>query len=1277
MALLHVNSATAQSCPLACNNNVQVSMDLDCEVEITPDMMLEGQGTDPGCNYTVDVLGSNDQPIPGSPVVTNLYMDQTLTVRVNLGLNSCWGLIKIEDKMPPVIDCLPDITVDCYDRQTFPLPPAVDNCTQVVDVTEIYNDLDDTACSGDTTACRTLRYRAEDASGNKSLVCERKIYYIKIGLDDVIFPPNKDDVEDPALECDNIPFWDINGDGYPQPEESGIPTTLDGFPVFPNNSICELNSTFSDQVLPICESSFKVIREWVILDWCTSLISRDFQIIKVVDKEAPIITCPIDLQDVQADPHACTGTWIVPPPVVIYDCSSTTYTVGYLLADNNGNAPPNGVYIDDNITETILPDGTVQYTISELPVGRTWVRYTVEDACGNVDRCFTEVDVVDNVPPVAVCDQFTVVTLTNSANTPGVASIFAHSFDDGSHDNCTDVTLDVRRLTSGCQSSQFRDRVNFCCPDVGRDIMVELRVKDANGLSNSCMVNVTVQDKSEPEIECPDDITIDCTDDIDDLSLTGTAVAIDNCGSPNVTYADSGNTNQCKVGTIRRTFTAQIGNTTKTCRQDIEVTNNNPFNGGDINWSGISDKTLSGCMDVDTDPSITGRPTWNSGSCSLIAASYTDKTFTLVDSVCFKILRTWTIIDWCQFDQNNPSYGGIYSRTQVIKLNNTTKPVFTDCADKVEDGFGPGCDGYISLTNDATDDCTPSDKLVLKYRIDLDSDGTYGPETTGKDASGTYPVGSHKIYWLVEDLCGNRTSCEYTFTIRDKKKPTPYCLSEITTVIMPSSEEIAIWAIDFDRGSFDNCPGDIKISFSSNTSHTSETFTCDDIGINLLEMWVTDASGNKDFCTVRVNIQSNGDACEGSRIGGYISTEDNKMVDDVAVALSNRTNPETLINNSIETGEYQFGGVTSDNEYEINATKEDNYMNGISTLDLVLIQRHILGIEEFTSPYKVIASDINNNEKVTASDLVELRKLILGIYQELPNNDSWRFVNEKAAIADASDPFPFEELIGFMYHGEHMMDNNFTAVKIGDVNNTAKSNVRDNTSDSRSNTTLSLTTKDVIFEANDLIRIPVTTKEEQDLLGFQFGMSYNDEVLEFVGLEARSIELSENNIGLSQIDNGIINTSWNTAESVRLESGDAMFDIVFKANAKGSLQGNLKVSQEGINPEAYKNVYEVMDVELDIRSLDQQLSQVELYQNTPNPFDNTTSIKFNLPKEGVATLKVVDITGRTMFQSSNIYSKGENIISLSVDDIAGSGVLYYMLEVDGQTSTRKMILIRD
>ena len=75
-------------------------------------------------------------------------------------------------------------------------------------------------------------------------------------------------------------------------------------------------------------------------------------------------------------------------------------------------------------------------------------------------------------------------------------------------------------------------------------------------------------------------------------------------------------------------------------------------------------------------------------------------------------------------------------------------------------------------------------------------------------------------------------------------------------------------------------------------------------------------------------------------------------------------------------GQFSFNAIPMNNGYTVLPERNDDYKNGVSTFDLVLIQKHILGIEKLNSPYKVIASDINNDERVTAIDLVELRKLI-------------------------------------------------------------------------------------------------------------------------------------------------------------------------------------------------------------------------------------------------------------------------------------------------------------
>lgn len=60
--------------------------------------------------------------------------------------------------------------------------------------------------------------------------------------------------------------------------------------------------------------------------------------------------------------------------------------------------------------------------------------------------------------------------------------------------------------------------------------------------------------------------------------------------------------------------------------------------------------------------------------------------------------------------------------------------------------------------------------------------------------------------------------------------------------------------------------------------------------------------------------------------------------------------------------------------------------NLVSAADIVTIQKHILGLEPFQQNYKILAADVDGNDKVTAADLVTIRKLILTLITEFPNN---------------------------------------------------------------------------------------------------------------------------------------------------------------------------------------------------------------------------------------------------------------------------------------------------
>lgn len=79
-----------------------------------------------------------------------------------------------------------------------------------------------------------------------------------------------------------------------------------------------------------------------------------------------------------------------------------------------------------------------------------------------------------------------------------------------------------------------------------------------------------------------------------------------------------------------------------------------------------------------------------------------------------------------------------------------------------------------------------------------------------------------------------------------------------------------------------------------------------------------------------------------------------------------------------------------------------------------------------------------------------------------------------------------------------------------------------------------------------------------------------------------------------------------------------------------------------------------------------------LGQNEPNPFNGTSTVKYQLSSDiTVATLTVTDITGRIVSKQSIDGTKGNHSVVLSGYT---SGVYYYTINLDGKTSTKKMIV---
>lgn len=999
----------AQNCPLSCVN-IQISLDENCEAPVEVDLILEGD-VPMSCldDLEVVVVDGDNQPIPTSPVITGDYINQTLKgIIYYQGINSCHGNIAVEDKLAPTIHC-EDVTVSCFDG-TSPdevgYPTYQDNCTAMPTLTYTDNITNFNCIDTDTTRIINRLWTVKDASNNSN-TCIQKIYRVRPHLSGLSFPLDMDDEESAPLYCpDSNTHPDITGEPH-----------FEGHPV---DSACSFVANYADVVVPTCEGSFTVFREWEVFDGCHSTSMTHTQIIQVVDATAPSLECPDDVT-VNTSNLDCNATVVLPQPATEDLCGST---IAITLEGTFG-----------------LIEGT---TIYNLPHGHYDATCKATDDCGNIASCLFTIDVVDQVPPVAVTVSAPNVTLLPQEPT----YLNAETFDDGSWDNCSNSTLTVRRMDNeDClddDGTEFDTIVPFYCCDVGTMVDIELRVMDEDGNFSTSITTAQITDNLNPGILCPPTATIDCDDNYHDLDLTGHPTATDNCPGFVVTQIDSVNINSCGDGIVLRSFTVEdaVGRTAS-CTQTIQLENQNPFYinetdpndpNDDVIWPGnYSSITCGDGIEPENLPAGFDFPDiLLDSSCMMIAMTYDD---TNLGGYCGGTLREWLIIDWCQF--NPITQEGLWSYIQVLQVDDQTPPnILSPCQDTTFCSYESECNGLaVTLPFVTEDDCHDGNVHEFGYSLDLFSDGTNDISNFGNLQNEELPIGTHFIQYYSVDNCENaNNSCQYYITIEDCKVPTPFCEGMIVEMMDIPIPSVELFAMDFDAGSFDNCTPDAELlfSFSPDSLMESRVFTCADIGSNNLEIYVIDEAGNQDFCVVTLQLQNNNGACQGlATISGGILTADAVPVMDVQVNI-NGTADSTLTD---AQGQYSFQDLSTGNDFTLLPHLDDQLLQGVTTFDLVLITKHILGVTPLDSPYKIIAADVNNSTSVTTLDMVFLQRAILLLDDHFPNNQSYRFVDKNYEFLDPANPLlePFPEAISINnLTGNEQAD--FIAIKIGNVN---------------------------------------------------------------------------------------------------------------------------------------------------------------------------------------------------------------------------------------------------
>ncbi len=1258
---------------LSCENNINISLDQSGSAVIIPEMLLDGNYLSYE-NFYVSLSLPNGVPL--GDIVTCAFIGQTITGRVTdeCSGNTCWSIIKVEDKKPPLWECPIDtVEIACdTDLDNYPYPPVEDNCDVDIDVSLTGLQINNSdVCLGVTI---TRHWIATDDYDNDSY-CVQVLY---ISPDqDVVFP------EDRVWLCKQYGEYPHLTD--PTKFTDSLGTTGSGVPIGAIGPFCPYSYSNHDDTLNTCGNTFKIIRTWTVLNWCTQqVVTTDIngddneQIIKILDVTKPDLSVPqVILSITEPGPSAilCRSQGFLPAPTVFDSCGGVT------------------VKIFTGIGEAIYQNGVDGKEGGFVPspglsLGEHTITYKAIDDCGNVTEILVTATVIDDIAPTAICDEITSVSLDQF----GSSFVFAETFDDGSHDNCCIGDMLVKRM--GEPDGNFGPVIPIDCSD--DTVTVIFRVFDCFDNYAECMVLVEVEDKLPPICVAPQQKIIQCTDlppdiDQDYVESFGEALTVDNCNSTVVELPFATNINACGEGHIIRFFTAvdDAGNQSQgICEQHIYV---NPVSDWLINfppnWVGECGDSIAS-IDL----------LFGEFGCEQLAYSFSDQYFNVTtDSLCFKIVRTWKVVNWCTYDPNldpikiaTDTFGvlvdeedynnfGAYEYQQIIMIQDDTPPElsapfsFEFCTGDTACATGPA---FLPIQIDG--ECTTDIEIV--HLIDLGKDGSYEVNGTGF-FDGILPIGVHSIRYIVEDGCGNDAEIEFDFEIKDCKKPTPVCSNGLIVEIMQTGM-VEVCADDLLDYAVENCPGPLQVSFSVDVDDVCHTFDCDDLGQNPVQIWVTDAAGNADYCDNFIILQDNMDHCSGQPLVGFISTHtDDDPVEDVTVHLNNSTVNETYVTSG--TGIYEFENLPMGADYSITPEKTDGPLNGVTTFDLVIISKHILGIQILDSPYKMIAADINNSTTVTTFDLVELRKLILHINDDFPNNSSWRFVEKAYQFPNPNNPWEqaFPEVINLNNLNSTVDDADFMAIKIGDVNGSAVPNNNfGNGTDDRSGGTLHFSTVDGWVDAGETIPVIFTAKDFTDVYGFQFTIDFDPDKLEFQSITPTDMT-GEENYGLSLLDEGAATALWFETQMITLDEDVPILFLVFEVKSGCNLADVINISSRFTPAEAYiGDNMDAWDIELEFgggvtAAHDVLVEGFALHQNVPNPFISKTTIGFELPQAGFAKMTIYDANGRIVKDFEDNYSNGYNEIILERKDLPISGILFYKIEYNGLSAVRQMTIL--
>lgn len=438
-----------------------------------------------------EAFDNNDQPLSleYDPMIDfDLSCVQEIEIQLNVednctGADSCIIEIQIIDSESPIVDCPSSLSLLSGDPDKAPKfenyigGVQFDDCTDVSITTDFNTSLFNVDCMDQSHMVNVI---AEDECGNTDNSCS---FEIIISNNVNTSFNNCDASNNLTIECNASDNDMIINDWF---------STINAVDNLGNEFPVSADITLSDPRLSICGN--EIVVTFSLIDFCNSSMTCS-TMITVEDNNTPLLTCPRDTT------------------FMFGDQSFNQNVQSWLSSASASDDCDMNVDIDDDYVQILNVPPCEEFEVIQI-------EFIATDDCTNSDMCTSILKIRTATLPIITCPGNDIILECGDNDNNTLIQEWLNEASgvdaDGSELNVTWVYDDNLLLDTNCETT----------------IPVTFNIEDDCGIKEDCVRMISILDRTDPAVNCPDELIVNSSSQIADLEITdwiSTFSADDNC----------------------------------------------------------------------------------------------------------------------------------------------------------------------------------------------------------------------------------------------------------------------------------------------------------------------------------------------------------------------------------------------------------------------------------------------------------------------------------------------------------------------------------------------------------------------------------------------------------------------------------------------------------------------------------------------------------------------------------------------------------------------------